>query len=739
MKKRLYILSNLMTVAIIGLTAFSSCSSSKLIPEKKYLLDKVEIHSDDDRLDPRPFEAYIRQRANSRWFTLFKIPLGTYAMAGKDSTKWINRTLRRMGEKPVIYDSVQARLSCEDLQLSLQNMGYMGSSVSIATKAKGKKLTAIYTLHPRSPYYVKSIDYNIEDENIEKLLRNSYLSNPIVKKGGRFSVNDLNQERNKITSILLDNGYYRFNKDFITYTADSVKGDRGIALTMYLHKFMESDDTEKTNHTRYTIRKVTFTDADSIRIPIRRSVLDNKCRIEEGSPFSATKLRETYNNFGRLGAVKYTNIQFKESASDSLDCNILLSINKPRAISFQPEGTNTAGNLGAAATLTYQNRNLFRGSELLSIELRAAFEAITGLEGYQNQDYEEYGLKTSLAFPWFVAPFLSNSFKRDNNGTSELSIAYNLQNRPEFHRRVFSAQWEYKWTEPARHTSYRLDLIDLNYVYMPWISSTFKKDYLDDSSNRNAILRYNYEDLFIMRIGFGVSYNSGTTAFKANVETAGNILQGLSGLASFKKNANGQQTLFNIAYAQYAKADLNYTRLVTFDDRNSLALHADFGIAYPYGNSNILPFEKRYFSGGANSVRGWSVRGLGPGSFKGTDGRIDFINQTGDMKLNLNMEYRTKLFWKLHGAFFIDAGNIWTLRNYADQPGGVFKLNEFYKQIAVAYGLGIRLNFDYFIIRFDMGMKAINPAYDNEREHYPIIHPDLSRDFAFHFAVGLPF
>ena len=274
---------------------------------------------------------------------------------------------------------------------------------------------------------------------------------------------------------------------------------------------------------------------------------------------------------------------------------------------------------------------------------------------------------------------------------------------------------------------------------MPWISPTFKKDYLDDTQNRNAILRYNYENLFIMKIGFGVNYNNGTHALKASVETAGNILNALSSGARFKKNANGQHTLFNIAYAQYAKADIDYTRLLKIDDRNSLALHAGFGIAYPYGNSTVLPFEKRYFSGGANSVRGWSVRGLGPGRFRGTDGRIDFINQTGDMKLDLNAELRTKLFWKFNAALFVDAGNIWTLRNYEEQPGGQFKWSEFYKQIAVAYGLGIRLNFDYFLVRFDMGMKAVNPAYETSREHYPIIHPDLSRDFAFHFAVGLPF
>ena len=183
---------------------------------------------------------------------------------------------------------------------------------------------------------------------------------------------------------------------------------------------------------------------------------------------------------------------------------------------------------------------------------------------------------------------------------------------------------------------------------------------------------------------------------------------------------------------------MDFTKSIRIDKNNSIALHANIGIAYPYGNTTILPFEKRYFSGGANSVRGWSIRSLGPGSYNGIDKGINFINQSGDIKLDLNLEYRAYLFWKINGAFFIDAGNIWTIRKYKDQPGGEFKLDKFYKQIAVAYGLGLRMNLDFFTLRFDAGMKAINPAFKG-KGHYPITNPNLDRDFAFHFAVGLPF
>jgi outer membrane protein assembly factor BamA len=224
-----------------------------------------------------------------------------------------------------------------------------------------------------------------------------------------------------------------------------------------------------------------------------------------------------------------------------------------------------------------------------------------------------------------------------------------------------------------------------------------------------------------------------------NIETAGNLLYGLSELLKSSKNDDGQYKVGNIAFAQYVKGDVDYVKSFRLDTRNSIVFHTALGIAYPYANSTVLPFEKRYFSGGANSVRGWSVRRLGPGSFRSTDKNIDFINQSGDIKLDANVEYRTHLFWKLNGALFVDAGNIWTIRAYDEQPGGEFRFDKFYKQIAVAYGLGFRFDFDYFILRFDGGMKALNPVYESGRDRYPVMHPQFSRDFAFHFAVGYPF
>jgi outer membrane protein assembly factor BamA len=375
-------------------------------------------------------------------------------------------------------------------------------------------------------------------------------------------------------------------------------------------------------HQRYQVRNVVFEsgDREDSVIHLRQGVLRRNTYVKEGDYYSADDLQNTYNHFGRLGAVRYTNITWKEQPdSNLLDCQIQVSTNKPSTISFQPEGTNTAGDLGFAASLTYQNRNLFRGSENLSIELRGAYEAIKGLEGYSNHNFLEYSLGTKLTFPSFIAPFLSSGFRRRVNATSQVSLLYDLQNRPEFHRRVFSVGWRYRWNDPRHHDTYRLDLLDLNYISMPWISDTFKKEYLDNTTSRNAILRYNYENLFIMKFGVGYAYNNGIIAIKANAETAGNLLGLMAKSFGFHRDNDGRYTFLDVAYAQYLKVDLDVTRTINFDYYNQLVFHAGLGIAYPYGNSTILPFEKRYFSGGANSVRGWSVRSLGPGKYISRD------------------------------------------------------------------------------------------------------------------------
>ena len=723
-----------------GVVLLCGCSASRHLPENTYMLNKVRVVTDGKYKDinTTAMKEYVRQKSNSRWLSTFKVPLGIYCLAGTDSSG-VNRILRSLGEAPVVYDTLLARFSCEDLKQALENKGYLDAEVSMYLDKHKRKVSAIYVLRPGPAYTISHYETDIRDSVIADILsrRESTLRN-----GMQFSADALNTERSQITSYLQNRGYFRFHKEFISYRARKNPREHSVDLSLVLQAYRRTSEDSSSLHNRYTVRDVIYQSGNvgDTTIHLRDHVLRENTFIREREYYSAADLQNTYHHFGRLSAVKYTNISYEQVPDTTLlDATIQIQTNKPSTISFQPEGTNTAGDLGAAASLTYQNRNLFKGSEMLSVQLRGAYEAIRGLEGYSNQDFFEYSLEGRLSFPRFIVPFLSSDFRRGIIASSEVSLLYDSQDRPEFLRRVLSAGWHYQWKPQNSFHSYRMDLIDLNYVFMPWISQTFREEYLDNTSNSNAILSYNYEDLLIMKIGFGYAYNNGRTALKTNLETAGNLLDFYAHTFDTSQNSLGQSVVFNIAFAQYVKADVDFIHRLYEGDNSQLVFHVGLGVAYPYGNSRVLPFEKRYFAGGANSVRGWSVRSLGPGSYKDKDGRINFITQTGDMKLDLNLEYRSHLFWKFNGALFLDAGNIWTLRYYPEQEGGQLKLSRLLDDMAVGYGLGLRLNFDYFILRFDLGMKAVNPAYEDDDTHYPLIHPKLSRDLAFHFAVGLPF
>ena len=765
----------LYTILLYLALSLASCSATKFVPDGSYLLDEVKIHTDNKEIKPSDMRLYVRQNPNSKWFSTIKTQLYVYNWSGRDSTKWFNRFLRKIGDAPVIYNESDAIRSQEEIAKAVQNLGYMGASVKRTTKTKKKKLKLFYEITSGKPYIVRTLKYDISDKKIAEYLRNDSTQS-MLREGMLFDVNVLDAERQRITDYLLCNGYYKFNKDYITYTADTARNTHQVDLTLHLLPYKTYVGDTPKEHFQYKINKINFiTDYDVLqssalssieindslhyngfpiyykdKLYLRPKVLVDNLRFASGDLYDERNVQKTYTYFGRLSALKYTNIRFFETQngdSTQLNCYVMLTKSKHKSISFELEGTNSAGDLGAAASVSFQHRNLFRGSETFMVKFRGAYEAISGLQpGYKNHNYTEYGVETSINFPNFLFPFLTSDFKRRIKATTEFGLQYNYQLRPEFSRTIASASWSYKWIQKQK-IQHRIDLLDISYLYLPWISSQFREDYINKDKD-NYILKYNYENRLIVRMGYNYSYNSAggtlvnntiTTnsySIRAGFESAGNILYGISKMINMRKNKDGEYAILGIPYAQYLKGDFDFAKNIIIDHRNSLAFHAGIGIAVPYGNAKVVPFEKRYFSGGANSVRGWSVRNLGPGSFAG-DG--NFMNQSGDIKLDASIEYRTRLFWKFRGAAFIDAGNIWTIREYENQPGGVFEFDKFYKQIAVAYGLGLRLDLDFFVLRFDGGMKAINPKYKKAKERYPIIHPRFSRDFAFHFAVGYPF
>ncbi len=746
-----------------------SCSVDKFIPEEEYLLKDVHVVSSDESKVVKTYslQNYVKQTPNTKVFSI-KFPLKLYSLSGTNTSKWYNKMFRKIGEAPVIYNEHSAEESSANIVQAMVNAGYMKADVDLQKDISGKKLSLTYVVNPGEKYYIRNVKREMQDEKIRSIICGADTLESKLFTGAEFNINTLNEERSRIANKLRSIGYYKFTKQDIVYTADTSRGNTQVDVTIRINQHLENGRSLPEDHRQYYIGKMRFLLETSLYDSIydtemykgvefrhkgprhfRRSLLLSNTQLRSGNLYNDRYLKNTYTNFTSLPAVSYSNVRLTEHpGSDTLDCDITVNRGKLYHTDASLEGTNSAGDLGAAASLSLQIKNIFKGSETFTAKIRGAYESITGLEGYDGNSFLEVGYETRLTFPSFLLPFVNKDWGMIHHANSEIALQYNLQNRPEFNRRVFTAAWRYKWGSQNLSIQHKFDLLEVNYVYMPWISRTFKEQYLDSLGKTNAILKYNYENILITKLGYTYSYNSlgnraqtyGQNAFtfKWNIETAGNVLNTLTRATHGKTNSEGQYTFCGIAFAQYFKTDFDFAKSVRIDKNNSVAFHLAGGIACPYGNSDILPFEKRYFSGGANSVRGWSVRSLGPGKYFGADKGINFINQSGDVKLDMSLEFRTHLFWKINGAIYIDGGNIWTIREYKDQPGGAFRFDSFLEQIAFSYGFGLRMNLDFFVLRMDTGMKAVNPAFSG-RDHYPIYHPDFSRDFAFHFAVGLPF
>ena len=766
-------------MVLVAMALMTSCSSTKHVPEGRLLLDKVNINITDPHKDVEPGQLsnYLRQNANHRVLGGLKLQLAFYNMSGKDSTNWFNRWIQRVGTPPVIYDSTLTVASAEQLHTALSNRGFMNNIVTYRVEADSAKRKARvdYDVTLGDPYYIRTIDYDIPDEDLREIIL-ADSARFTVHAGDLLNYNRLDEWRQGITDNLRNHGYYAFNKEYITFIADTAADSHAVDLTLNSRDPYRNDRMPYyTEHEPFYVRDVIYvTDYDPVSMHdgfdgldvvtmasgvkviegderyLRLDVLDEANYIEPGQLYSAESIARTYRALGRLNILKQINIDVRPLGKVDgvlmVDAYVLLQPDKSQTVSVSLEGTNSEGDLGFGVGLDYEHRNIFKGAEVLSAKGKVSYESISGdLGGLINNNYSEYSTELGITFPKFMAPFLSRSLKHKIQASTSFAVNFDYQARPEYTRIIAGGAWRYQWTERSRRLAHTLTLVDLSVISVPKFHDEFFKRIT------NPLLRYSYQDHMIMRMGYNFyrtnkaemsvqqmgRFQRDVFTIRANAETAGNLLYGLSRLSRQKADEDGSYKALGIRYSQYFKADADYAFTHYFDRRQSIAFHIGAGVAVPYGNSDVLPFEKRFYSGGANSVRGWGVRTLGPGSYDSKDSLSNFIYQCGDIRFDINLEYRAKLFWVVELGLFVDAGNIWTIRNYEDQPGGVFKFNKFYEQIAAAYGAGIRLDFKYFLVRVDMGMKAHNPA--SGQEHWPLLHPKFKRDSEFHFSVGYPF
>lgn len=738
----------------------SACNTTKYVPENEYLLNKVSIASDNKSITKEETKTYIRQLPNAAVFGLFKLQLGLYNLSGSDSTKWWNRFWKRVGDEPVIYNPQLTSVTENQISQLFRNRGYMNAEVNSDISHPKEKIAEVtYNIKSNIPYRIRSYSVNINYPELLQIALDTARS--LIKHGNLFDSDVLDDERDRITSRFRNLGYYNFSKDYLQYYADSTLNTNEADLVLEVRN--ESELTDSIDlvkvFQKYTIRKVHFysetektlenlnseISLDSLEIEnykftyenirnIRPSVLIQSTHIVPEDFYSDRAVERSYSSLNSLSAIKYMDISFRESGTDKLDAFIILTPNKLQSISADVEGTYSAGYWGLGGNINYGHRNIFKGSETLSLRGRAAYE-------YQGRDQNAYELggDVGLKFPTFLLPFATRDMKRNIRATTEINGSYSYRNRPkEYTGIVTGVGFKYNWSERFE-VKHNFDVLNVSYVYYPFISPEYRA-YLSTS----PYFVYNFQNHLIMRTGYSGSYSNfrplqplrNYSTLNYGIETAGNLLYGINNLFNSTKDDEGTFKIFGIRYAQYVKTDFNLTRYQIFDKNNRIVYHAGVGVALPYGNNNLIPFEKRYFSGGANSVRGWTAYQLGPGTFRSKGGYIDYNTQMGDIRIDLNMEYRTKLFWKLDGALFLDAGNVWTIREYDSQPGGVFRFSDFIGQLGVAYGGGIRADFSFFVLRLDLGLKLHNPALSRTESWRTKITKD---DYAFNLAIGYPF
>lgn len=767
-----------MISALLGLILLGSCSSTRFVPKGRYLLNRIDVKVDDKNLKKEDLRAYIKQKENLRILGFMKFHLGLYNLS---SAKKENDWLKRIGEAPVLYDTFQARRSKEQLEIFLKNKGYYNAVVIDTTQidARKRKLNLIFDVRAGMPYRVRKYIYSVKDNSVRALLLKD-TTNQLIRPNSIFDLDILNAERQRLVNYLKNSGYYKFSEDFISFLADTTLNSHKVNLTAVVNDKPATDDSVNFKLEKYKIRNyvinpdmqlANFTGedrmekADTLRDGNYRFIYSGKLlykpelfynlnRIKDSTYFCQQNVEKTYRALNRLRQFKLININFNETNTfdtDSvpfLDCNMLLSPLPRQNISVDVEGTNSSGNLGVAGNLNYQQRNVFGGAEVFDLQLRGARERQQALINNSSLNFNtrEFGVESSLTIPKFLSPFLGHKWFSFQIPETKFTVGFNYQSRPDYARTITNFKFGYNW-KTSNFNYQTFNPVDLNFVHIYNLDSVFINKIQD------LYIKSSFTDHLILASNYSWTYNTQNPNkredykyVRVNLESAGNLLALYSKLidkskASVLDTVTNQLTSYykvlNTRFAQYVKGDFEYRYGHIINEKSSVVARTFLGIGVPFGNFNVLPFEKKYFTGGANGIRAWQVRSLGPGSYSAPAN--SYPNQSGDIKLEANLEYRFKLFWLIEGALFTDAGNIWAINSLDNRPGALFRIDEFYRQIAVGSGAGLRFDFTYFLFRLDLGMKMRDPSLPAGRRFIPGSYKITTDDFNLSFAIGYPF
>lgn len=767
--------SILPALAAVFLLLASSCSTTKRIPEGEQLYNgfNLDIKSPKGVSVPGDVKSdmitAINVKPNNPYplikpYRRYPFPYRLWVYNNwNDSAKGLKGWLyRKLAVEPVLVSDVKPETRVKMLKTVLNNNGYFNSSVEyeIAPKKNPKIADIDYTVRTGDPYLIDSVIYFNDDRTgiyhfIDSMARKSFYLVP----GSQFCVDSLASERVRITNALRNRGYYYFKPEYIEFLADSLITPERIAI-----KYSLADNTPdialrrfRTGEIQTVIRRISNRNIgtpDTLETKkgelivfrpakLRPNMIPSCITFRQGKYFSVRDMDRTQQRLARLGI--FGNIQIQPVPVDTsarnplLDVYITCQFERPIEATIEANVTSKSNSyLGPGLILGLTHNNLFGGAEKFNISLSGSYEWQTG-GGKSSSVFNsyEFGLSSSLAFPRLLAPAFVRRTNREINWTT-ITLSGNLLNRPHYFRIAeFAAGITYDWNY-SRRVSNSFTPFKLTYTKLLRTTHDF-----DSIMHENPAVALSFENQFIPEMNYTYTYerwlerarNNGFN-FTFTVKEGGNIFWALWRMAGVK----GRKTLFGMPFSQFVKgqAQLVYSRRLVRGTDQWLVSRVFIGAEHAYGNSTTVPYAEQFYIGGANSIRAFTVRSLGPGSYRAPDAEKNgYFDQTGTFKLELNTEYRFPIYSILHGAIFLDAGNIWLLKNDPLRPGGQLEAKTFLRDIALGTGVGLRVDIGMMVIRGDLGYGLHAPYNTGTKGYFNI--PFSKKAFAFHLAIGYPF
>lgn len=767
---------------LVALLILAACSTTKVIPQGESRLKENNIKVlNSKNYKVSTLEPYLKQKPNTYFILGWNPFLNIYNWSNGKDNGW-DRFVKKIGQEPVIFDPSLVNSTKSNIRNHLVYEGYYDSKVTDRTITKNKKTTVNYDITLGKQYLIDQISYEIDDNELAATFYNDSLQN-IIETGVYLSEEYLNGKSEEIASDLRNRGYYGFTKNYLFFTADTIGLDGKANLTVSIRNYTRNETpNEAKTHNVFHIGKVTmeplrkpenplvyqfvgdsavalpamnlYTPTDSLeyrnilikyrnKLLIREKVLARLNSVLPDSLYDEKQIADTYTKLSKLNLFSSVNIQMTQTDSNTVDCNMKLTASELQGykLGFQTS-INSNGLFGISPTVSYYHKNLFRGAEVLSINLMGDFQF--GFD--QKKRATEFGISSSLSTPNFLL-LPDRIFRTSNIPRTEFAVSYNFQERPEYTRNIISGSYSYVWSIDDKFF-YKVSPLQVGIVKL----YNMKPDFYE--SLKDPFLINSYQDHFDMGLGTNFYYTTDSSPvpqhsyfyLRLQNDLSGNLLSLFNGL--MKQNENGERLIWNSPYSQYYRGELTTVYTWKFGRKEEHAIAARFlaGLGIGYGNSVTLPFEKRFWAGGAYSLRAWQARSVGPGSAQ-MDTTFTIPNQTGDIRLEANIEYRFPLFWNFEGALFVDAGNVWNREGTTTKKGidkditdnnvdGVFKFNNFYRNIAADWGAGLRLDLDFVLLRLDMGFKLYDPA---EKDWKGVRTMFRKGNYGVQFGVGYPF